>query len=98
MTHRKELLEAGIAATCGERDEEYGDPRPNFENTASLWNAYIRAKYPNAEMMFTCEDVAWLNNLQKMSRAISHPGVMSSVGDDTYIDAAVFAAIAGELK
>ena len=98
MTHRKELLEAGIKATCGERDEEYGDPKVNLENTARLWNAYLGAKYPELEKLLTAEDVSWLNVLQKVSRAASHPGTMSSVGDDTYIDAAVYSAIAGEVR
>ena len=94
MTHRKELLKAGIAATCGSRDKEYGPPEVNLQNTANLWNAYMACKHDITDgVLFTAEDVAWLNTLQKISRAASGPA-----GDDTYIDAAVYSAIAGEVR
>ena len=93
MTHRKELLKAGIAATCGSRDKEYGPPEVNLQNTANLWNAYLLAKFHDQEFDVTAEDVALMNVLQKVSRAASGPA-----GDDTYVDAAAYAAIAGEVR
>lgn len=95
MTHRKELLEKAIGVTCGPRDEEYGSPKYNLANTAALWNAYLQAKfpYPGDKVVFDAEDVAWLNTLQKISRATS-----GQAGDDTYLDAAGYAAIAGEVR
>jgi hypothetical protein len=93
MTHRKDLLEKGIAVTCGPRDEEYGSPEVNMQNTANFWNAYFAARFPECDIDITPEDVAWLNNLQKVSRATS-----GNAGDDTYTDASVYSAIAGEVR
>ena len=93
MTHRKELLEKAIEVTCNSRQAEYGTPDNNLSNTARLWNAYLTAKYLHTPIVITAEDVAWLNVLQKVSRATS-----GQAGDDTYLDAAAYAAIAGEVR
>ena len=95
MTHRKELLEKAIEVTCNSRQAEYGTPAENLDNTAQLWNAYFAAKQ-GVELdptLFSAEDVAWLNTLQKISRATT-----GQAGDDTYLDAAAYAAIAGEVR
>jgi hypothetical protein len=93
MTHRKELLRSAIKATCGERDKEYGPPEINLQNTANFWNCYLLARFPYFDGELNPEDVAWMNNLQKVSRASSGPA-----GDDTYADAAAYSAIAGEVR
>ncbi len=93
MTDRKELLEKAIDVTCNSRQAEYGTPRENLTNTADLWNAYFEAKYVGYVEKITAEDVAWLNTLQKISRATS-----GQAGDDTYLDAAAYSAIAGEVR
>lgn len=98
---RKEILEDAIAVTCGDREEDYGSPVINLGNTAELWSAYLRtkyfSKYPGyenlgGEFILTAEDVAWLNLLQKISRSFKAPK------KDTYLDAAAYAAIAGECR
>jgi hypothetical protein len=98
MPMRKELLETAIKLTCGDRQEQYGDPLDNLLNTATLFQAYLEAKmgsrslgYGPNQYALSAEDVAWLNVLQKIARTMT--GVPKP---DTYIDAAAYAAIAGE--
>lgn len=97
---RVEYLETGIKLTSGDRDKEYGTPYINLDNCADLWSAYLRGRYMGripgfeqtvGEFRLTAEDVAWLNVLQKIARTFS-----DKVRPDTYIDAATYAAIAGE--
>ena len=92
--HRKEILENAIKHTCGERDNEYGSPGYNLENTATLWREYLRMKNPGFKLTISAEDVAILNMLQKVSRRISGDSLPHM---DTFEDMAAYAAIAGEL-
>lgn len=93
---RVQFLEAGIKLTSGDRDAEYGPPYFNLTDCGILFTAYLYAKYggksidPN-EFNLTAEDVAWLNVMQKMARTFH-----GQPKPDTYIDAATYAAIAGE--
>lgn len=84
MTHRRLLLEEGIKITCGDRDASYGEPINNFSNTAAIINAVMG-------LSLTASDVALIMVCVKMARMGQH------ASDDTYIDAAVYAAIVGEL-
>lgn len=93
---RLEYLAEASRLTSGLRDKEYGPPYNNFSNCALLWSAYLHGKYGGLtidplQFNLTAEDVAWFNVLQKMSRTFS-----GSAKADTYIDAACYAAIAGE--
>lgn len=93
---RVQFLMQGQRLTAGDRDKEYGKPYDNLTACAALFSAYLVAKYrgkPLDEFSWgmTAEDVAWLNVLQKMARTFS-----GNVKPDTYIDAATYAAIAGE--
>jgi len=93
---RVQYLQTAIALTAGDRDKEYGPPYVNLTDCAALFSAYIAAKYRGKivaanSFVLTAEDVAWLNVLQKMARTFS-----GQPKPDTYIDAAAYAAIAGE--
>lgn len=99
---RRVLLEQALAATCGERNVSYGSPNKNLADCAALWTAYLAGKYHGLQPGYlpehtygrfelTSEDVAWLNVLQKIARTFHGIGAA-----DTYIDAAAYAAIAGE--
>jgi hypothetical protein len=94
---RVSILREGAELTAGDRNIEYGEPRENFENIALLWNAYLHGKYggeiiDRKNVQLTPEDVAWFCVLLKAARTfIGKPKA------DTYTDAAVYAAIAGEL-
>lgn len=95
--HRARMLLTGADLTSGDRNREYGEPEQNFENVELLWNAYLNGKYGgkiidplNAQL--SSEDVAWMCVLMKIGRTF-----IGQPKEDTYIDAAVYAAIAGEL-
>ncbi len=88
---RVTLLTTGAKLTAGDRNETYGTPHTNFSNIAALWTAYLQQKY-GISSTISPEDIAWLNTLQKMARTMS--GVYT---EDTYTDAAVYSAIAGEV-
>jgi hypothetical protein len=91
---RVEILAEASRLTGGERNKEYGEPKDNLSATALLWTAYLQCRFAdNANPLLTAEDVAWLNVLQKISR--SFHGVYKP---DIYIDAAAYAAIAGEVR
>lgn len=93
---RVQFLMQGQRLTAGERDVEYGKPYDNLTACAGLFTAYLIGKYrghvvDEQQFDLTAEDVAWLNTLQKIARTFA-----GNVKPDTYIDAATYAAIAGE--
>ena len=92
---RLEYLATAAKLTSGDRDREYGNPYDNLSDCAMLWSAYIKGKYTLIDdigsLQLTAEDVAWLNVLQKIARTFA-----GRAKTDTYIDAAAYAAIAGE--
>jgi len=56
----------------GDRQQDYGNPRENFENIASLWNSYLavaHSEQPHIEAV----DVANMMILMKMARNIHKP-------------------------
>jgi hypothetical protein len=53
-----------------------------------LWTAYL-----DREVVITAEDVAWMMVLLKMARSGA-----DGYHEDNYIDAAAYAAIAGECR
>lgn len=70
-----------------ERAADYGDPRPNHERIAHLWNAYLEPATP-----ITAHDVAMCMVLVKVSRA------KAGERDDNYTDMAGYAEIARRLR
>jgi hypothetical protein len=70
-----------------ERAADYGDPRPNHERIAHLWNAYLEPATP-----ITAHDVAICLVLVKISRA------KAGERDDNYTDMAGYAEIARRLR
>lgn len=88
---RVNYLNEAARLTSGDRDREYGHPSHNLTNCALLISAYLEGKFSGHPPTLSAEDIAWLNVLQKMARTFS-----GHVKPDTYIDAACYAAIAGE--
>lgn len=93
---RVQMLETASKLTSGDRDKEYGKPYYNLSAAALLYTAYIIGKFrghiiDEKNFELTAEDVAWLNVQTKISRTFS-----GNVKPDTYVDAAAYAAIAGE--
>ena len=71
-------------ATIQDRGMDYGHPSDNMSRTARLWSAYL-------EMPLTDYHVATCMALVKLARS------METAKVDTYIDAAAYMAIAGQL-
>ena len=101
--NRKDILEAAIRHTCGERDVSYGSPIINMDNTAALIGAYLwgrtggkpigLSEAASNEYCITGEDAANILVLVKLARTHS-----PNVPTDTYEDLAAYAAIAGECR
>lgn len=89
---RIEMLETAMGLTGGDRDVEYGDPMVNLRHNAELWSTYLVQKYSLDHLTITEEDVAHMMVLLKVARTFS-----GNVKRDTYVDAAAYAAIAGEM-
>ena len=90
------LLNEGAHLTAGDRNADYGEPYENLTGVAALMTAYIVGKYRGTTLdentfSLTAEDIAWLNVMQKAARTFG-----GRVKSDNYIDAATYAAIAGE--
>jgi hypothetical protein len=70
--------------TIEDRGMYYGHPSDNMQRTAALWSAFL-------EMPVTDYQVATCMALLKIARS------METAKVDTYIDAAAYLAIAGQL-
>lgn len=92
---RGRMLVRACALTTGDRNATYGEPFDNMSNFADLLEGYFRMRGWITEntSAVTAEDAAWIMVLAKMARTAegslpAHP--------DNYIDAAAYAAMAGE--
>lgn len=97
---REGILNTAKTLTCGDRNKSYGPPYDNLSDCAALWETYINSKWgcivqdgDSYTVRITAEDVAWLMSLVKMTRSF-YPGYHQ----DNYVDAAAYAAIAGECR
>lgn len=92
LPRRVRILREAARLTDRDRQETYGPPHENLQDIARLWNAYLDILTERrAERWLLPSDVAILNLLQKIARTIR------GYHEDNYIDAAAYAAIAGEL-
>jgi len=85
--NRAEILTTARDLTMGERNVQHGHPRVNLTNIASLWSGYF-----GDPTMFDAHDVAVMMVLLKMARTKT-----GATNPDDYVDAAAYAAIAGEI-
>ena len=75
----------------GARNATHGEKERSFQGIADLWNAYLGVRRnPNASL--SGHDVAVLMVLMKIARSEQGQAIR-----DHYVDAAGYAAIAGEL-
>lgn len=86
---RIEILKRAVEVTGGERQDSYGPVKDNLTNIADLWQVYLTQRN-NRLVKVEAEDVAWMMTLLKAARS------MAGYHEDNYIDAAAYAAIAGE--
>lgn len=95
---RSEILQAADKIINGQRQQDYGNPEDAFLNIAALWEAYLNnIGYKHIEfdhpVCITELDVAHMMIMMKIARGIGGVGT-----DDTFVDMAGYAAIAGELS
>lgn len=83
---RKQTLEAATKCVCGERQDQYGSPKDNFDVIAKLWTDYIGAT-------ITATDVAMMLCLLKIARIKT-----GSVTEDSFVDLAGYAALGAEVE
>ncbi len=86
-----EIASKAASLVGGDREKTHGDKRVNFDNIATLWNAWFRMNDGLAGQL-TGADVAKLMALLKLARMES-----GTQNDDDAVDACGYAAIAGEL-
>lgn len=85
---RVQILNEAADLITGQRQKDYGTPEENFKRIADLWNVHL-AK--NLKEPITPRQVAELMMYLKLARTINSPT------KDSYVDAAGYAGIAGEL-
>ena len=88
---RETYLAEAARLTGGDRNVAYGPPHENLTHMADMVSAYLTGKY-DAFLALDSEDMAWIMVMAKMSRT------PASAKADNYIDAAAYAAIAGECR
>lgn len=84
MTTRSYILNTADELINGDREQHYGTPQENFARIAQGWSVLLEADV-TPEQVALC--MAWL----KMARLVNGPH------EDSYVDAAAYMALAGEL-
>lgn len=85
-TVRAITLDTAKSLVLGDRNKDYSDPKPNFDQTAELWSAYMGLQY-------SAHDVAVMMILVKVARLSSSPHKL-----DNWIDVAGYAACGAEVS
>lgn len=85
MNKRTDILETAAELINNDRAREYGPVSENFNRIATGWSVILE-KDVSAEQVALC--MAWL----KIARLVNGPH------EDSYIDAAAYMALAGELS
>lgn len=86
-----EICAQAAHLVSGERDRTHGAKRRNHENIAQFWNAYLRAKF-DCPFNLTALDAANMMEALKIARRC-----YGAHNADDYVDAAGYAACAGEI-
>ena len=87
---RIEILKRAAEVTGGERQDSYGPVEQNLSNIAEFWALYLSQRN-EIQVTITSEDVAWMMVMLKAARSLN-----GGYHEDNYVDAAAYAAIAGE--
>ena len=75
----------------GDRDRQHGAKKANFDRIASCWNGYLAARREPAAPL-DATDIGHMMVVMKIARTQS-----GAVNVDDYVDAAGYAACAGEI-
>jgi hypothetical protein len=89
--NRADILAEATRLTTGDRNASYGSPFTNLQHMADMATAFLCGKYGDV-VALDAEDMAWIMVFAKASRTVA------TFKDDNYIDAAAYAAIAGECR
>ena len=84
MINRGDILKEAARLTSNDRQNQYGDPRINHCRIADFWTTYL-------ETEIKPEQVAICMALVKIAR------LMETQSEDSFVDLAAYAAIAGEI-
>ena len=90
---RGEILETAAKIVTGGKNKQYGEPEDNFEVIAEYWSTYLSQHNGGRAILLTPMDVAVMMALFKIGR-ITTAGEFT---EDSYVDCAGYAAIAGEM-
>lgn len=92
---RADILHAAEKCVCGQREQDYGTPKDNFETIAELWETYLsRACVDEAGGVYIdANDVAMMMALLKIARIAAGGGKA-----DSWIDLAGYAACGAECE
>lgn len=92
LYEEESICEEAYRIQGGDRQQDYGDPTQNFDDIASLWNAYLmtsgeaKLSYP-----LNARDVAHLMILMKIARNCHKPK------RDNWVDIAGYAQCGGKI-
>ena len=84
--NRGEILDEAKRLTHTDRQKNYGSPYVNHKRIADLWSVYLESE-------ITPSQVALCLCLVKIARLIETPD-----HEDSFIDLAAYASIAGEIE
>ena len=87
---RDTILDAAKRYVSSDRNTQYGEPEDNFASIAKFWETYLKNR--RSEYALDGYDVALMMELFKIARGAVRPD-----SPDSCIDAAGYAACAGEL-
>lgn len=96
MMKANEIASKAANLISGDRNDQYGEMEANHLAIACLWNGYLYAKRTNTNADWddlSAADVARMMVLLKIARTLN-----GSFNADDYIDAAGYAAIAGDIE
>lgn len=88
--NREEILSTASQYITTDRDATHGDAEENFENVADLWNWWMQGR---DRCVFDGLDVCMMMVMFKIARIKGNPTHV-----DSYVDAAGYLAIAGEIQ
>jgi hypothetical protein len=87
---RIEILKRAAEVTGGERQDSYGPVKDNMSTIAEFWSTYLTERN-GIYTPLDASDAAWMMVLLKAARSLN-----GGYHEDNYVDAAAYAAIAGE--
>lgn len=90
--NRKQTLDRAKELICGQREEDYGDPRDNFQLIADMWSTWINARCKGGMVALEPGDVAVMNQMLKQARLVDNMDY-----PDGWVDIAGYAALGAEV-